>query len=251
MPKQKHGVILKPEDVVTLGEVKSLFQKLLEFVKEAKTRLEGLFETFKQEVQANLETRANELLEANNRTSGAVEQNKALMYSESRTIQRLIEQQVNDVRGEIPMMPDMEAEHEMIETKIAQLEAKIPVIPPQFDPSNIFQELTDLVATVEELEKKIEELTNRPVGRLGSGGTSAPGVATALGFIGKTETPTGDIDGVNTVYTVLKPINFIFSYMLNGEAVGSGNYTIAGNTITWATAPPAAYSGKDHEIRYV
>src|SRR3990167_1876802 len=100
-----------------------------------------------------------------------------------RTLMRLMREEVNKVRDDMPEMPDMEAEHKMMEERMVELEAKIPIIPPKFDPSNIFQELTNLVATVEELEKRIEELMKRPAGRLGSGGTSAIGVAQTFKWI--------------------------------------------------------------------
>ena len=122
--------------------------------------------------------------------------------------------------------------------------------PEQKTPQEIYDAILSLNDTYEEVKTKIEELEKRPVGGRGGGHTDA-GVKYSLGRIIKTETPTGSIDGANTDFTTTQPIQAILSYMLNGEVIGSGNYTVNGNTITWGTAPPAAYSGKDHEIIYV
>lgn len=102
---------------------------------------------------------------------------------------------------------------------------------------------------IDGLEEKIRNLA--PGKGLG-GGTSAIGVAQSMKYIVKRETPSGTIDGANTAFTVKHTPYAVFSLVLNGEFVPlTGNYTIAGRTITFATAIPAAYSGKDFEIVYI
>ena len=100
-------------------------------------------------------------------------------------------------------------------------------------------------------EKIIEEILKRmPKGK--GGGTSAIGIANAAKYWVKTEEPVGDIDGANTSYTVSKPIFAVLSFMINGEVIAQlPNYTVSGKTVTFSTAIPAAYSGKDFEIVYV
>ena len=101
-----------------------------------------------------------------------------------------------------------------------------------------------------ELEKEIEELKKRPIGR--GGGTSAIGVAQTFKYIAHTEAPTGDIDGANTTYTVKVDIWWIAGFTLNGENIAElPNYTFANKVITFSTALPAAYSGKDFEVKYI
>lgn len=117
---------------------------------------------------------------------------------------------------------------------------------------NLLPEKTAIKSLEEKLDKLRREtkktLSNIPRG----GGTSAIGVAQAFKYILKTEEPTGDIDGVNTTYTVTQPIFAILSMSLNGETIAQlPNYTINGKTITFSTALPAAYSGKDFEIKYI
>ena len=101
---------------------------------------------------------------------------------------------------------------------------------------------------IEELEKELEEVKKKARG----GGTSAIGIANAAKYFVKTEAPTGDIDGANTAYTVSKPIFAVLAFSLNGEFIARlPNYTISNKTVTFTTALPAAYSGKDFEITYI
>jgi len=87
---------------------------------------------------------------------------------------------------------------------------------------------------------------------VGGGGTSAIGIANAAKYFVKTEAPSGDIDGVNLAYTVAKPIFAVLAFVINGEYVAQlPNYTIANKTVTFSTAIPAAYNGKDIEIVYI
>lgn len=84
------------------------------------------------------------------------------------------------------------------------------------------------------------------------GGTSAMGVAQAFKNILHTEEPVGDIDGVNTTYTVSHTIFAVLAFSLSGEVIPQiPNYTIAGKTITFSPALPAAYAGRDFEIKYI
>lgn len=99
---------------------------------------------------------------------------------------------------------------------------------------------------VEELEQIRQIKSSR------GGGVSAIGVAQAFKFIAHTEAPSGDIDGVNTTYTVKNAIFWVAGFTLNGEQIAElPNFTYSGKTITFGSAIPAAYSGKDFEIKYI
>lgn len=101
------------------------------------------------------------------------------------------------------------------------------------------------------LEERLDKLEKRPMGK-GGGGVSAMGVAQAFKYIAHTEEPVGDIDGANLTYTVKNSIWWIAGFTLNGEQIAElPNYTFSGRTITFASALPAAYSGKDWEIKYI
>jgi len=101
---------------------------------------------------------------------------------------------------------------------------------------------------LDELEKEIKEIKSRPRG----GGVSALGVRQAFKYIFHTEAPVGAINGVNTTYTVSNDIWAIMSFTLNGESVAElPNYTFSRKTITFSSALPAVYSGKDFEVKYI
>lgn len=94
--------------------------------------------------------------------------------------------------------------------------------------------------------KRIESLPR------GGGGVSALGVRQAFKYIFHTEEPAGDIDGVNTTYTVQNPIFAVISFSINGETVAElPNYTIANRSIIFSSAIPAAYNGTDFEVKYI
>ena len=239
------------DETATKAEVSKLFKMLTDFVKEAKTRLETMHSSHMQEMTYKAETLEKRVETAEKQLSQGVsdakEAYKSLIYSESRTLLRMMEQKVADFAAKIPE----EYEDDEIRAEIEAIRKSIPVVPPQFDASDILTNLTELFEKVEDLEKRVKELALRPIGR-GGGGTSAIGVAHAFKYIGHTEEPIGDIDGVNTIYYVNNTIYWIAGFMLNGEQIAEiPNFTYAGNKITFATALPAAYSGKDFEVKYI
>ena len=106
------------------------------------------------------------------------------------------------------------------------------------------------IEAIHDLREELDKLGK--IRSRGGGGVSAIGVRQAFKMIAHTETPAGDIDGDNVTYTVKKNIFWIAGFMLNGEQIGEApNFTYAGRTITFSTALPAAYSGRDFEIKYI
>lgn len=102
----------------------------------------------------------------------------------------------------------------------------------------------DQVEGLEEMEGRIKTSSG--------GGVSDLRIQQAFKYILKTQAPAGDIDGVNLSYTVTQPIFAILAFSINGEVIAQlPNYTISGNTITFSTALPAAYSGKDFECKFI
>ena len=241
------------DETATKAEVSKLFKMLTDFVKEAKTRLETMHSSHMQEMASKAETLEKRVETAEKQLSEGLskgeKKQKDLIYSESRTLIRLMEQKVADFAAKIPE----EYEDDEIRAEIEDLRKSIPEVPPQFDPSTILSELTNLIQKVEKLEKDIEELRKRPVG----GGTIGGGVtnmriAQAFKYILKTEAMQGTIDGVNTAFTVSQPIFAVLSLSLNGEVIAQlPNYTISNKTITFASAIPASFSGKDFEAKYI
>lgn len=158
------------------------------------------------------------------------------MRSNERTTLRMVQQQIEDLKESIEEYDDAE-----IKSLIENLREEMPEA---YDATEIKEE-------IEELEKEIEELKKRPIGNTQGGVTNAR-IIQAFKYILKTEVPAGDIDGVNTTYTLSQPIFAILAMSINGETVAQlPNYTISGNTFTFSSALPAVYSGKDFEVKYV
>jgi hypothetical protein len=105
---------------------------------------------------------------------------------------------------------------------------------------------------LDSIEEDIKTLKSTSSTGSRGGGVSAIGVRQAFKYIAHTEAPTGDINGVNTTYTVKNDIFFVFGFTLNGEQIAElPNFTYKGKTLTFSTALPTAYSGKDFEIKYI
>lgn len=198
------------------------------------TNLSGKHTQMGSEVKA-LEARINELVNAK---VSATEASFDVKLKEMASL-------VGYVESMIENYDDAEIrEHiETMNTKMVEVEKKMPA---EFD-------ATEIMGDIEELEKKYDELEKK-LSRIGAsnGGVTNMRIQQAFKYILHTEAPVGAIDGVNTTYTVSQPIFAILSLSLNGEVVAQlPNYTITGKTITFSTALPAAYSGKDWEIKYI
>lgn len=201
------------------------------------------------------------------------------MMTHSGKIQSDMTTGLSDIKGQVNHMfvkNRMDALHKMIEDKLATVEnGKDSVVPgPQGKkgdkgdsgtngspdtPKQVRDKLEKLtgderldisaIKGVDELQKGFDEKISKiPRG----GGTSAIGVRQAFKYIAHTEAPVGNINGVNTTYTVKNIIWWIAGFTLNGEQIAQlPNFTYAGRTITFSSAIPAVYSGKDFEIKYI
>ena len=106
-------------------------------------------------------------------------------------------------------------------------------------------------ALLPEVSKMVKKAMDDLPPRQFYGGYTDSNVRFALQRMVVTETPSGAINGSNTAYTVSRPIRAIFGFMLNGEAIPRADYTFTNRTITFTSALPAAYSGKDFEITFI
>lgn len=127
----------------------------------------------------------------------------------------------------------------------------IPEIPELQIPTEITDSLQQIMAEHEKQRKDIEELKERPIGRVGGGGHTDIGVQASMGRIVKTETPSGAIDGANTDYTLQGTPHAVLAFHINGQAIPSADYSVSGKTITFSTALPSALSGTEFEIVYI
>lgn len=271
-PAEKFMDVL--DDAAAKGQVKEIFDQLIKFLKvlddaASKREVKEMFEklvdhlkTFKKEQLQNTAQHSDEMANLVQDTFAALQQaiedNRSDVEgrvgslsnetkSDNRTTMRMFEQRLDTLRSEIPEVYD----DSEVRSLIKEVRALIPVIPPPFDATDILNTSAEISAKLDDLEKRVDELARRPVGR-GGGGTSAAGVAQAFKYIARTEVPTGAIDGINLTYTVKSPIFFVMNFSIAGEVIMQlPNYTIKGSTITFATALPADFSSDDFEIKYI
>lgn len=94
------------------------------------------------------------------------------------------------------------------------------------------------IEAIDELKEKLEELGKVKTQRFGGGGFSK--IAMDSHFVDD-ETPSGTVNGVNTVFVLANTPNPTASLkvFLNGQKMKLGeDYTFNGRTITFLTAPP-------------
>lgn len=234
------------DDTFSKEDAMKFFQDLTEAIKGMVAKLDAKMAQHSQEMQERHDEHMSEMEKKSMVMDTKVKQTEEMMRSEARTLMRLIDQKVKYLEDEMPEEYDDVALRQEIEA----VRGAIPEMPEKFDPSDIVEDIEEHEQKIERLEKELEDLKRRPVGR--GGGTSAMGVAQAFKYILKTESPSGAINGSNTAYTVQHPIAAVLSFSLNGETIAQlPNYTIAGRTITFASALPSVYSGKDFEIKYI
>jgi DNA repair exonuclease SbcCD ATPase subunit len=241
---QKLQVLLQAlePDHLSREDFNKAFKALVDTIKRTRRELDDAAKKNRAEIDAGVKEalqkvdnalgKALEDVEAiNNRT-------QEMSRSDSRLTMKMFEEKVREMRNMIEYYDDEELWNEL-----KAVRESIPEVPDAFDP-------TEIVDTLEEHEKEIEELKKRPI-KAGGGVTNAR-IIQAMKYILKTEQPSGAIDGANTTYTVSQPIFAVFAFSLNGEVIAQlPNYTIAGNTIEFSSALPAAYSGRDFEVKYI
>lgn len=240
---------LMDEDALTKEDFLSAFRQVIDFIKQREQmfvgnlkELNAVVEKIKSDISHSARASKEEVKQtAKNAINDILTKNgSSLREMEMRINQRLAE--IKD--GE-------DADEEITAEMVAQKY----VVPLSEELKASFKTHEQYMTEVIEMfQKKLLELEDmiktQPRGRFG-GGTSAIGVASALGTAVRKETPSGDIDGVNVTYTVPKPINAVLSFAINGQAITDNEYAVSGNTITFTTPIPASLAGTSFRIVYV
>lgn len=158
-----------------------------------------------------------------------------------KTIEKL-ETQFNELRVDLAYVESLIKDYDdtSLRRELSELRSSIPELPEAFDPTPIFRKLKELEDKLNTAPKVVQ------------GGVTDMRIRQAFKYILKTEAPVGAIDGLNLSYTLSQPIFAILAFSLNGEVIAQlPNYTVHANTITFSTALPAVYSGKDFECKYI
>ncbi len=229
-------------DGLSLKEAKKFIDRILDVIKTAKEQIMALFEETKKN-QAELEKRIENTVAEVNLRKGArgekgdrgPEGKKGADGRDGKNGESIVGSQGEKGKDGRNGSPDSSEE---IVDKINQL---------PIDNDKLKIEKEHIKGLIEELKALRAEL-----GAKGSGGVTNLRIQQAFKYILKTEQPSGTIDGANLSYTVTQPIFTVLSFSLNGETIAQlPNYTISGKTITFSSALPAAYSGKDFEIKFI
>lgn len=216
-----------------VGAVNELREELRESVSQTNTALTA-------EVRGQMNMMLRRLEDAVAKAERMTSETRESSRSDSRLTQKMFEEKVAEMAAMVEPYDDSTLRG-MIEEMHEHMKSM--KMPKEFDP-------TEIVKAIKEIRKDIEEL-KKPRGSV-SGGVTDMRIRQAFKNILHTEAPVGDIDGVNLTYTVKNDIFAVVAFSLNGEVIAEiPNYTVAGKTITFSSALPAAYSGKDFEIRYI
>lgn len=238
-------------DVVTPEDLKKVVDYIIGLLKESNEFHTKNGSVSKSELMEAVSAVSSRLETISSEITAAIKDVEVTGQNEINKLVKNVYREIQSVRGLIPQV-----DFTSVFNRIIELERKIPKIPEELTSEEVRDKLASLAGS-ERLDKSAikgleEELNTLKKTRIGGGGTSTPGIIHAFKTALKTEEPVGDIDGVNTTYTVSQPIFAIFSFALNGEIVAQlPNYTISDRTVTFSSALPAAYSGKDFEIKYI
>jgi hypothetical protein len=198
-------------------------------VNKAISRMEGMVEDMKAELNTTSKTLSREVKEA-----------KKVANDELNDVIDQFNKEIERVENSIPEETDLTS----IEERIEEVKRMIP------DGSVLLSKMDELKKSIEEDMKKFKD--EQIASQRAANGVSNLRIQQAFKYILKTEQPSGAINGTNTEYTVTQDIFAVLSFSLNGETIAQlPNYTVMGKKITFSTALPAVYSGKDFEIKYI
>lgn len=255
LEKLQKVLTLLQEDTITPKELKQFVQLLLDTVKKHKEQLTDLSRSQIEKLEyalVHLDVKNSEL-------QNAKKEVLQLIKDKASELKKITATKAKDGKDGVspnPARVALEASKLAVEAikplipQIEQIEDKLPILGQEIrDSLELLQgdERLDKSA-IKGLDEELKKLSDRPIG----GGTSAIGVRQTFKYIAHTEEPVGLINGVNTTYTVKNDIFYVFGFTLNGEQIAEiPNFTYTGRTLTFATALPSAYSGKDFEVKYI
>ena len=236
--------MVREEDFVKFSKM------LLDTIHKAEARLSQSVAKNKATADSELSTLARELNSLEARVTRAIGDTSS---KSSQSLQEAVSQLRSEVRTVMNLIPDYTE-------RFSDIEAMIPTLPEEKIGENFRNELEALpdgeklaMTAIQDLPETLKGLEDKiVVSNKGGGGVTNMRVIQAFKSILKTEAPVGLINGSNTTYTLSQPIFAILGMTINGETIAQlPNYTISHKTITFSVALPAAYSGKDFEVKYI
>ncbi len=250
LEKLKKLIQLTNEGSLTLAEAKKFLEILVKKTKEISNELKSHASAEKQEIKKELNKAIFELRGMEKKFFES-DKHAQKIAKEVMPLIRQAFREIDDMHKMMPEMPDL-SNFATVDNLPKPLEDTPEDIRNKLDSlkGNERLDKSAIKGIEEDIKRLDEKIASIPRGI--SGGVTNLRIQQAFKYILKTEEPVGDIDGVNTVYTVSQPIFAVLAFSLNGEVIPQiPNYTISGNKITFSTALPSAYSGKDFECKYI
>lgn len=259
MPKKYKPVVLAEEETLTTGEFNNAFKKVLEYnaknllgsreqIATALNQIQGAFNKLRQDIESKM---AQHSTSQKDTVSKTLRDTVAVLEGKMSGIEASVQERLASLKdGE---SADGQA---ILESLKAFIPAPMAGSPDK--PEDVRNKLETLKgderldkSAIKGLQEEIATLRKELSARAGAS-ISNLRIQQAFKYILKTEAPTGAINSSNKSYTVSQAIFAVLSFSLNGETIAQlPNYTINGRTITFATALPSAYSGKDFEVKYI
>lgn len=220
--------------------------------------LVGVIKTAKETFSSTTSSNSKAINNAISRMEEAVSDMSKALSSTTKDLSKQIKDAKKEANNELnDVIVQFNKEIEQLEEKIPEQVDLSPLLTQIEEVKSMIPDMPAMQSKMDDLYKKLLEEFNKfkdeqISAQRAAGGVSNIRIQQAFKYILKTEAPVGLINGSNTQYTVTQDIFAILSMSLNGETIAQlPNYTIAGKKITFSTALPAAYSGKDFEVKYI
>ncbi|MEK9207964.1 MAG: hypothetical protein AAB922_05750 [Patescibacteria group bacterium] len=234
------------DDALTRKEFVDAFAQVVKIIKELKSANATELRTMNDFL-----TRMSEKMKSDVSSEMSSAEKKTMSYCEAemKKIMKEHEAKMREVDMKMAMVQDGLDGKDADELRIVQdVLTKLPP-PPFIEPFAIRDKLEGIgeeeqklaISSIAHLEEKLKDLEKRAAARTGSiGGFNY----NSMDFhIIDDETPTGTVNGVNTTFTIKdvpNPVSSLKVYV-NGQRMRvTTDYTFAGVTITFVTAPPTS-----------
>lgn len=243
--KAIEGGAVKPRELVEAVE----FQ--LRMLKEQREEIDGVIEQFSGETAEAISSLEKICSEMKEEYGEMMKEMEAKIVVDNNATRRLIEKEVNSLYEKMPEMPDMEPMHREFQSRIAELEAKIPVLPEEKDVEGMLAELKKWIEEqLQNLKKELQRIDSKPaVVRTGLFGGGRPVHVPMVDiFTGDGSNKTFYLDKApRDLYTV-KAWGSDFPHILTHDS-GNG-FTISGKTLTIDSQTDAPSSGARFVVEY-
>lgn len=226
-----------------LDDVAESLSIVLEVILKIKKHLEQEMANNKGEMTEEHKEMYSEMAAMESRIKEMHSKMEDKMAVDKKEMMKYCMEEVKKCMDMMPEMPDMA----VMEKKIADMEAKIPKMPDELTPFQIADKLESIkdeskkleISAIKDLRKELDDLkkkwSSRPI--FGGGGFSA----NAMNFhLVDDETPTGAVNGVNTIFTIANtpsPASSLKVYKDGQRMKLTTDYTFSGRTITFLSAP--------------